>query len=60
MEDEKKKYVRKEQDDVNLNVTLNSSALDINNYNTTVVISSNDPDENPVLITVQLNVIYPE
>ena len=40
----------------NITVTLNASLLNIGNYNTSIVITSNDPYENLVVIPVLLNV----
>ncbi|MFQ6063503.1 MAG: hypothetical protein ACE5J9_10070 [Methanosarcinales archaeon] len=37
----------------------NATKLNKGNYNATIVINSNDPDENPVEVPVNLRVITP-
>jgi len=43
----------------NVTVTFDATKLNKGNYNATIVINSNDPDENPVEVPVNLRVITP-
>jgi len=43
-----------------ITVTVNSTGLTAGNYSADIVISSNDPDENPEIVPVALHVVMPD